>query len=43
MRDGAVEALFTGLDSGVEGGVAQAYERALPLADARGTRCWPTR
>jgi DMSO/TMAO reductase YedYZ molybdopterin-dependent catalytic subunit len=31
---GAVEALFTGLDHGVEGGAAQPYERALPLADA---------
>jgi sulfane dehydrogenase subunit SoxC len=30
----AVEALFTGLDRGVEGGVLQSYERALPLADA---------
>jgi DMSO/TMAO reductase YedYZ molybdopterin-dependent catalytic subunit len=29
----AVEALFTGLDGGVEGGVRQDYERALPLAD----------
>ena len=26
--------LFTGLDRGVEGGIAQDYERALPLADA---------
>jgi sulfane dehydrogenase subunit SoxC len=33
---GAVEALFTGLDRGVEGGVAQAYERALPVAEAFG-------
>jgi DMSO/TMAO reductase YedYZ molybdopterin-dependent catalytic subunit len=31
---GAVEVLFTALDRGVEGGVAQAYERALPLAEA---------
>ncbi len=31
-----VEVLFTGLDRGVENGVAQAYERALPLADALG-------
>jgi DMSO/TMAO reductase YedYZ molybdopterin-dependent catalytic subunit len=30
----AVEALFTGLDSGMEGGMLQAYERALPLAEA---------
>ena len=36
VRDGAVEALFTGLDRGVEGGVQQAYERALSLADAEG-------
>ncbi|HEV3378873.1 MAG TPA: sulfite oxidase [Thermoleophilaceae bacterium] len=33
VRPGAVEALFTGLDRGVEGGVPQAYERSLPLAD----------
>jgi DMSO/TMAO reductase YedYZ molybdopterin-dependent catalytic subunit len=31
VRDGAVEVLFTGLDRGVEGGVEQTYERALPL------------
>jgi sulfane dehydrogenase subunit SoxC len=31
-----LEALFTGLDRGVEGGVAQAYERALPVAEAFG-------
>jgi sulfane dehydrogenase subunit SoxC len=30
-REGAVEALFTGLDRGVEGGEEQAYERSLPL------------
>jgi DMSO/TMAO reductase YedYZ molybdopterin-dependent catalytic subunit len=36
IRPGAVEALFTGLDRGVEGGVPQAYERALPVADALG-------
>jgi len=29
----AVEALFTGLDRGVEAGVPQAYERSLPIAD----------
>jgi DMSO/TMAO reductase YedYZ molybdopterin-dependent catalytic subunit len=29
-----VEVLFTGLDRGIEGGRAQAYERALPLAEA---------
>jgi sulfane dehydrogenase subunit SoxC len=33
VRPDAVEALFTGLDRGVEGGVPQAYERALALAD----------
>jgi DMSO/TMAO reductase YedYZ molybdopterin-dependent catalytic subunit len=32
IRDGAVEALFTGLDRGVEGGEEQAYERSLPVA-----------
>ena len=31
VRDGAVEVLFTGLDRGIEGGVEQQYERALPL------------
>ena len=30
----AVEVMFGGLDRGIEGGVAQAYERSLPLADA---------
>jgi sulfane dehydrogenase subunit SoxC len=30
----AVEVLFTALDRGVEGGVPQWYERALPVADA---------
>jgi DMSO/TMAO reductase YedYZ molybdopterin-dependent catalytic subunit len=30
----AVEILFTGLDSGVEGGVEQAYQRSLPLGSA---------
>ena len=30
----AVEVLFTGLDRGVEGGVEQAYQRALPLDEA---------
>jgi len=32
VRDGAVEALFSGLDRGVEGGEEQAYERSLPVA-----------
>jgi sulfane dehydrogenase subunit SoxC len=36
VRTGAVELLFTGLDRGVEAGVAQAYERAMPLAEAEG-------
>jgi len=37
VRAKAVEALFTGLDRGVEGGVAQSYERSLALADCDGT------
>lgn len=36
VRAGALEALFTGLDSGIEGGVAQDYERSLPLGDVEG-------
>jgi DMSO/TMAO reductase YedYZ molybdopterin-dependent catalytic subunit len=32
VREGAVEVLFTGLDRGVEGGEAQAYERSLPVS-----------
>jgi DMSO/TMAO reductase YedYZ molybdopterin-dependent catalytic subunit len=36
VAPGAVEALFTGLDSGFEGGERQDYERALSLADAEG-------
>lgn len=36
VLDGAVEVLFTGLDRGVEGGVEQTYERALPLDEALG-------
>ena len=35
-REGAVEVLFSGLDAGVEGGVEQRYERALPLDVALG-------
>jgi sulfane dehydrogenase subunit SoxC len=31
----AVELVFTGVDRGVEGDVPQAYERALPIAEAR--------
>jgi DMSO/TMAO reductase YedYZ molybdopterin-dependent catalytic subunit len=30
----AIEVVFTGLDHGVEGGVAQAYERSLSIAEA---------
>ena len=33
IGSGVREALFTGLDRGVEGGLLQSYERALPLAD----------
>jgi sulfane dehydrogenase subunit SoxC len=33
-RDEALEVVFTGLDRGVQGGVEQDYERALPLAEA---------
>jgi sulfane dehydrogenase subunit SoxC len=33
VRAGAVEALFAGLDHGVEGGTRQAYERSLPLGE----------
>ena len=34
VADDAVELVFTGLDTGVEGGVEQAYERSLSLFDA---------
>lgn len=34
-RSDAVEVLFTGADRGVEGGVEQAYQRALTLEEAR--------
>jgi DMSO/TMAO reductase YedYZ molybdopterin-dependent catalytic subunit len=34
VLDGAVDVVFTGLDHGVEGGLAQAYARALPVAAA---------
>jgi sulfane dehydrogenase subunit SoxC len=33
LEDG-VDVVFTGLDRGVDGGVEQAYERSLPLAEA---------
>ncbi len=36
VRPDAVEALFAGIDRGVEGGEPQAYERALALADGDG-------
>src|SRR5215210_3014680 len=32
-RGTAPELLFTALDSGIEGGVAQSYERSLPIAE----------
>jgi DMSO/TMAO reductase YedYZ molybdopterin-dependent catalytic subunit len=35
IEDGAVEVLFTGLDRGVQGEVEHAYERSLPLDEAR--------
>jgi sulfane dehydrogenase subunit SoxC len=35
VRETAVELLFSALDRGIEGGVPQAYERALPVAEAR--------
>jgi sulfane dehydrogenase subunit SoxC len=33
VREGALEALFTGLDRGVEGGEEQSYARSLPIAE----------
>ena len=36
VPDGAVEAVFTGLDRGVEGGEAQVYQRSLPLEHCDG-------
>jgi sulfane dehydrogenase subunit SoxC len=35
LEDDAIDVVFTGLDRGVEGGVEQAYERSLSIADAR--------
>jgi DMSO/TMAO reductase YedYZ molybdopterin-dependent catalytic subunit len=35
IADDAIEVLFRGLDRGVEGGIAQNYERSLPIAEAR--------
>jgi DMSO/TMAO reductase YedYZ molybdopterin-dependent catalytic subunit len=34
LTSGAVEILFTGADRGVEGGIAQSYQRSLPLDEA---------
>jgi sulfane dehydrogenase subunit SoxC len=34
IRDGALEVVFTGADHGIERGVEQDYERALPIAEA---------
>ncbi|WP_205324273.1 sulfite oxidase [Glycomyces sp. YM15] len=36
VRDGAVDAVFTGADHGIERGVEQDYQRALPLDTAIG-------
>ena len=36
IAEDAVEVVFTGEDRGVEGGMEQAFERSLPLADAMG-------
>src|SRR5437867_3655084 len=36
LGDDVVEILFTGLDRGIEGGVEQAYQRSLPIAEALG-------
>jgi DMSO/TMAO reductase YedYZ molybdopterin-dependent catalytic subunit len=33
VRESAVEAVFRGLDRGVEGGITQDYERAMPVAE----------
>ena len=35
VADGAVDVVFTGADHGVERGVEQDYQRALPIAEAR--------
>lgn len=35
VKQSAVELLFSALDRGIEGGDAQSYERALPIAEAR--------
>jgi DMSO/TMAO reductase YedYZ molybdopterin-dependent catalytic subunit len=36
MSDGAVDVVFTGADHGIERGIEQDYQRALPTADAMG-------
>jgi DMSO/TMAO reductase YedYZ molybdopterin-dependent catalytic subunit len=35
VRDEAIELVFTGADSGVQGGMEQSYQRSLSLAEAR--------
>ena len=35
LHDDAVEIVFTGHDRGIQGGVDQAYQRSLPVAEAR--------
>jgi DMSO/TMAO reductase YedYZ molybdopterin-dependent catalytic subunit len=35
VRERAVEVLFTGIDRGIEGGEEQAFQRSLPLDEAR--------
>ncbi|XAS63983.1 sulfite oxidase [Micrococcaceae bacterium Sec5.8] len=34
VQDGAVEVLFTGADTGIQGGVRQQFARSLPIAEA---------
>jgi DMSO/TMAO reductase YedYZ molybdopterin-dependent catalytic subunit len=36
LADGAVDVVFTGADHGIERGVEQDYQRALPIAEAMG-------
>ena len=36
VADGAVDVVFTGADHGIERGVEQDYQRALPTAEAMG-------
>jgi len=35
VEDSAVEVLFTGLDRGIQGEIEHAYERSLPVAEAK--------